>query len=120
MTSGDLIAMIERKFQAYGLEKVVPGSDVLGSTYRAFRRSHQLREKFKEMEQQFDKETKAADLPSDLEEQVRAVLGEHTDLRWDDAIQIVLDRSQLSRVRAEKGKAERKAGDFSSDSDDDA
>lgn len=123
LTSGDLIAMVERKLQAYGLKKVVPDSDVLGSTYRAFHRSHQLQEKFREMERQFDKEAKAAkaaDVPSDLEEQVRAVLGEHTDLRWDDAIQIVLDKTQLSRVRAEKAKAERKAGDFTSDSDDDA
>jgi hypothetical protein len=30
----------------------------------------------------------------------------------------VLDPTQLSRVRAEKGKAERKSGDFTSDSDD--
>ncbi len=58
-----------------------------------------------------------ADIPDDLGERVRAVLGEHPDLRWDDAIQCVLDPAQLDRVRAEKGKAERKSGDFTSDSD---
>jgi hypothetical protein len=119
LTSGDLIAMIERKLKAYGLEKVVPGDDLLAETYRAFHRSQRLREKFKEMEQQFDKETEAADIPGDLEEQVRAVLAEHADLRWDDAIQVVLDKTQLSRVREEKEKAKKKSGDFTSDSDDD-
>ena len=68
--------------------------------------------------QQFDKEAEAADIPDDLEERVRAVLAEHTDLRWDDAIQCVLDPTSLSRVRTEKGKAEQKSGDFSSDGDD--
>jgi hypothetical protein len=33
-------------------------------------------------------------------------------LRWDDAIQIVLDKSQLDRVRVEKQKAKKKSGDF--------
>ena len=67
------------------------------------------------MQQQFDEEAEAADIPDDLEEQVRAVLAEHTDLRWDDAIQIVLDETQVSRVRADKEKAKRKSGDFTSD-----
>jgi Topoisomerase 6 subunit A/Spo11, Toprim domain len=120
MTSDALVAMIERKLQAYGLEKVVPDEDLLEDTYRAFHRSQRLREKFKEMEEQFDKEADEADIPDDLGERVRAVLAEHADLRWDDAIQCVLDLTQLSRVRAEKGKAERKSGDFTSDSDDDA
>ena len=115
MTSDALVAMIERKLQAYGLEKVVPDEDLLAETYRAFHRSQQLRERFEEMEQQFDKEAAAADIPEDLEQRVRAVLAEHADLRWDDAIQLVLDETQLSRVRAEKEKAKKKSGDFTSD-----
>ncbi len=86
---------------------------------RAFHRSQQLRERFKAMEQQFDKEAAAADLPEGLQLRVRAVLAEHADLRWDDAIQVVLDETQLSRVRAEKERAKRKSGYFTSDSDDD-
>ena len=42
------------------------------------------------------------EVPKNLKEQVRAILDEHRDLRWDDAIQIVLDKTQLDRVRAEK------------------
>jgi Topoisomerase 6 subunit A/Spo11, Toprim domain len=120
MTSEALVAMIERKLQAYGLEKVVPDEDLLEDTYRAFHRGQRLRERFEEMEKQFEKDAAEADIPDGLGERVRAVLAEHADLRWDDAIRCVLDLTQLSRVRAEKGKAERKSGDFTSDSDDDA
>jgi hypothetical protein len=118
MTSDALIAMIERKLRAYGLQKIVPDDDLLGETYRAFHRSQRLRERFKEMEQQFDKEAVAANIPEDLEQQVRAVLAEHADLRWDDAIQVVLDAAQLAHVRAEKDKARKKSGDFRGDDDD--
>jgi hypothetical protein len=118
-TSDALVELIERKIQAYGLKKVVPDGKVLAETYRAFHRSHLLREKFEEMAEKFDAEAEDVDVPDDLEEQVRAVLGEHADLRWDNAIQVVLDETQLSLVRAEKEKAKRKSGDFTSDSDDD-
>ena len=40
------------------------------------------------------------------------MLKRHPDLRWDDAIQIVLDETQLDNVRAEKRKAKKKSGDF--------
>ena len=119
MTSGDLIAMIERKLQAYGLEKVVPDEEVLEDTYRAFHRSQRLREKFEEMEKQFDEEDDETDVPGDLGERVRAVLAEHTDLRWDDAVRCVLDPTQLEQVRLEREKAERRSGDFSSSAADD-
>jgi hypothetical protein len=113
MASDALIAMIERKLKAYGLEKVVPDDNLLAKTFRAFHRSQQLRERFKKMEWQFNQEAAAADVPEDLEQRVRAVLAEHADLRWDDAIQVVLDKTQLSHVRAGKEKAKKKSGDFS-------
>jgi hypothetical protein len=119
MTSGALVAMIEDKLKAYGLEKVIPDKDLLAKTWRAFHRSHRLRERFRKMERQFDKDAEAADIPDDLEEQVRAILTKHMDLRWDDAIQLVLDSKLLSHVRAEKERAKKKSGDFTSDSDDD-
>ena len=116
MPSDALIAMIERKLKAYGLEKVIPDDDLLGETYRAFHHSQQLREKFKKMEDEF--EDTEIEVPENLQEQVRAVLDEHRDLRWDDAIQIVLDKTQLDRVRTEKQKAKKKSGDFT-DADED-
>ena len=118
MTSDALIEMIERKLKDYGLEKVIPDDGLLAETYRAFHRSQQLREKFEEMEDEFEEEHSEIKVPKNLKEQVRAVLDEHGDLRWDDAIQIVLDETQLDRVRAEKQKAKKKSGDFT-DADED-
>jgi hypothetical protein len=108
MTSGNLVAMIERKLQAYGLEKVVPDDKLLAETYRAFDRSQRLREGFTEMQQQFDNEAVAVDIPDDLEERVRAVLGDHADLRWDDAIQCVLDPALLAQLRTAKERPREK------------
>ena len=51
-------------------------------------------------------------VPKNLKNKVRAILEKHPDLRWDDALQIVLDETQLDAVRAEKQKAKRKSGDF--------
>jgi Topoisomerase 6 subunit A/Spo11, Toprim domain len=116
MPSDALIAMIERKLKAYGLQKVIPDDDVLGEAYQAFHRSQQLRVKFQKMEDEF--EDTGTDIPRNLNEQVRAILDEHGDLRWDDAVQIVLDKTQLDRVRTEKQKAKKKSGDFT-DADED-
>jgi hypothetical protein len=116
MTSDDLIEMIERKLKDYGIEKVIPDDDVLGEAYRGFHRSRELREKFEDMEREFE-ETKIT-VPKNLKNQVRAMLKKHPDLRWDDAIQIVLDKTRLDHVRAKKQKAKKKSGDFTDDEED--
>jgi hypothetical protein len=121
LTSDALVEMIERKLQDHGLQKVVPDSETLAETYCAFHRSHLLREKFEEMAKAFDVEAEAVEVPDDLEEQVRTILEEHPELRWDDAIQIVLDDDKdgaLERVQEEKEKARNTSGDFTSDDDD--
>jgi hypothetical protein len=118
MTSDALIAMIERKLKDYGLKKVVPTDDVLAETYRAFHRSNQLFDKFEELEEEFDEQAEDIAVPKTLRKKVIAILKEHPDLRWDDAIKIVLDDSSLDDVRADKQKAREKSGDFT-DVDDD-
>jgi hypothetical protein len=112
MTSDALIEMIERKLEAYGLDKVIPDENLLAESYRAFHRSQQLREKFEEMKSKFEENVTEIEVPEGLKGQVCAILDEHGDLRWDDAIQIVLDKTQLDRVRTEKQKATKKSGDF--------
>jgi hypothetical protein len=116
MASDDLIAMIERKLKDYSLQKVIPDDDLLGEAYQEFHRSKELREQFEEMESEF-KESKIK-VPKNLKNRVRAMLKKHPDLRWDDAIQIVLDETQLDHVRAKKQKAKKKSGDFT-DADED-
>jgi hypothetical protein len=116
MTSDALIAMIERKLKAYGLTKVIPDDAVLAEAYRAFHRSQQLRKEFEQLKEGF-KEARIK-VPKNLKKQVSRLLTKHTDLRWDDAIQIVLDETQLDDVRAKKQEAKSKSGDFTDDEDD--
>jgi hypothetical protein len=119
LTSDALIEMIERKLDAYGLQKVVPDDEVLEDTYRAFHRSHQLRDIFEETAKAFDEAAEEVEVPDDLGDLVRAQLAERPELRWDDAVQLVLDPDDLDRVREDKDKARKKSGDFTDDSDDD-
>jgi DNA topoisomerase VI subunit B len=105
-----VLAEIERKLKDYGLQKVIPDDNLLGEVYEEFHRSKELREKFEEMASQFE-ESKIK-VPKNLKNQVRAKLKQHPELRWDDAIQIVLDGTQLDHVRAKKQKAKKKSGDF--------
>jgi hypothetical protein len=110
MTSDALIGMIERKLKTYGIEKVIPNDDVLAETYQAFHRSNELFEQFEELKEEFEEDEIA--VPKTLSKKVRAILKQHPDLRWDNAIQIVLDETQLDQVRVEKEKAQKKSGDF--------
>jgi hypothetical protein len=122
MTSDALVELIARKLREHGLKKVIPDDDTLAEAYRAFRRSDRLRERFEEMEEEFDaeeddaeEEDAGAKIPKNLRERVEAVLAEHADLRWDDAVQVVLDETALARVRGEKQKSKKKSGDFTED-----
>jgi len=108
--------MIERKLKDYGLKKIVPSDELLGEAYLSFHRSNELREQFKEMESEF--EESRIEVPKKLKTRVQAVLEKHPDLRWDDALKVVLDATQLDAVRAEKQKAKKKSGDFTDDGGD--
>jgi len=110
--------MIERKFNEYGLRKVVPDDKVLKDTYRAFDRSRQLAEKFKQIEEEFEKEKAKVVVPKDLRDQVCKILTKQTKLRWDDAIKITLGAT-LEEVRAKKQEDKEKSGDFTDSDDED-
>jgi hypothetical protein len=114
LTSEALVEMIERKLKAAGLKKVVPDETVLAETYRTFHRSDELREEWEDLLAAMDDE-KRIKVPKNLKAKVRAILSKHPDLRWDEAVRIVLDGSALDHVRVEKVKAKRRSGDFSDD-----
>ena len=88
-----LIAMIERKLKEHGIEKVIPDDELLGDAYRAFHRSNELREIFEEAESDFEETEIEVDVPGNLKNRVRKILKKHDDLRWDDAVQVVLDET---------------------------
>ena len=115
MASDDLIEMVERKLKEYGLKKVIPEDKLLEETYRAFHYSDELREAFEEAEREF--EATEITVPKDLREQVRKILEEHQELRWDDAVRHVLGDT-IDDIREDKEKVKKAAGDFTQDDDD--
>jgi hypothetical protein len=115
MTSDALIAMIERKLKSHGLKKVIPDDGLLAEAYQSFHRSQELRNAFEKLEREF-KESEIK-VPKSLKNKVRAVLNKNPDLRWDDAVQVVLDETQLDHVREKKQRAKAKAGDFTNADD---
>jgi hypothetical protein len=118
LTSDALVALVESGFRASGTpRKAMPDDDALAEAYRAFHRSQALREKFDEVVKEFDEEAEEVEVPKDLRELTLAVLAEHDDLRWDDAIQTVLDPDELDRVREKKREAKKKSGDFTGTGD---
>ena len=70
MPSDALVAMIERKLNAYGLKKVVPDDDTLEEAYRAFHRSRGLRKTFEAVEKDYDAKAKDVAVPKDLQTSV--------------------------------------------------
>ena len=90
-----------------------PGEPLPGLTEEEVARFEAGKEEFEEEEKDTEIE-----VPQNLKEQVCAILDKHDDLRWDDAIHIVLDITQLDHVRGEKHKAKNKSGDFT-DADED-
>lgn len=115
MASDALIQMIERKLNDYGLKKVTPDDRLLAETWRAFHRSRRLKERFEELESEFDKNAAKVAIPKDLKSRVLTVLAKHADLRWDDAVELALDETQIEAVREKKKRARKKSGDFSED-----
>ena len=120
MASDALVEMIERKLKAYGLQKVIPSDEVLAEAYREFHRSDELRWEFEDL--MATREESTIKVPKNLKQKVRAILTEHPDLRWDEAIRIALDDTDtddtLAHVRAEKKKAREKSGDFTDEGED--
>jgi hypothetical protein len=115
MASDALSEMIERKLKEFGLEKVIPGDELLEETYRAFHHSDELREAFEEAEREF--EATEITVPEDLREQVRKILEQHQGLRWDDAVRNVLGDT-IDDIQEDKEKVKRAAGDFTQADDD--
>jgi hypothetical protein len=117
MASDQLVEFIERKLEEHGVRKVVPGKDLLGDAYQAFHRSRQLQDIFEKAESEFEEEESEIDVPDDLESRISKILKKNDDLRWDDAVHVALDETQLDHVRGKKKNEKDKAGNFADAND---
>jgi hypothetical protein len=115
MTSDGLIEMIERKLKQHGLEKVIPDDDLLERTYRAIHAGQELRQIYEEAEEEF--EASEVEIPENLRKKVSKILKANPALRWDDAIEKILGRSDEA-IAEKKDRIKKATGDFTDEDDD--
>jgi len=91
-TSEEFIDWLEGKFEEHGIEKVIPGEDVLDEAYRRAFELECYQSVIEKRKKKIQKKALALDLPDDLEETIRDRLDENPELSWDDVInEIVKD-----------------------------
>jgi hypothetical protein len=117
MGSDELIQFIEDKLEENGIKKVVPDRKLLEGAYREFDRGMRLDKLVEDAAKKLGKTTHIK-VPRDLEKRVWDVLDENDDLRWDEAVQVVLDESRLGDLRKRKRDDKAKAGNFVASGDD--
>jgi hypothetical protein len=93
MPSDRLIAFIENKLEAHGVEKIVPDKKELAEAFRRFKRGERIK---KIVEAELKIKDEVEQVPDNLEDAVAEILAEHRKLRWIDAVQriAVLDTDE--------------------------
>ena len=94
-SSRDLVKWIEGKLDDYGVEKVIPGDEVLAEGYRRQCQSAYLDQHFPELLERSREHISDVVLPSDLREQVSRKLLQNPRLAWNDAVAAI---ARLHRV----------------------
>jgi hypothetical protein len=87
MTSGQLVEWIERKLTEHGVKKLVPRADTLAQAYQRATRLARIQELLDAPDEN------PATVPPDLGERVAAVLAQHPECSWDDAIWDLIPRA---------------------------
>jgi hypothetical protein len=94
LTSDQLVDFIERKLSKHGIKKIIPATDTLADAYHLFARSR-VAEQIIERELAKAGNEPPRSAPRNLPTRVQKFLRENPTMRWDDAIKIVLDETQL-------------------------
>jgi hypothetical protein len=85
-TSDALVAWIESKLEAHGVEKVVPTGEALTLAYRRVWERRALAERTAAIARDTHDEAKTLAIPGDLESQIRVLLDDDPGLPWDAAV----------------------------------
>jgi hypothetical protein len=91
MTSPQFVAFVERKLCESGVAKLVPDQDLLASVYLGFKRGRRLRQAVAKLDAIDMTNVK---VPADLEKRVRKVLKKSPSMRWDAAVEAVVDAAR--------------------------
>lgn len=90
LTSGQLVAFIERKLAEHGISKVIPPTDLLGDAYRLSVQNARLEKIVEEAINDLDNEGDL-DAPVDLGERVAKYLEGHPESRWDEEVAAIAE-----------------------------
>jgi hypothetical protein len=90
MTSRQLVDFVERKLTENGVEKVMPGEEMIEEQARRLIENKLTRDLLKEQRAEIVRKAARKRLPKDLDVQVKALLAERPELSWDAAIDVVL------------------------------
>jgi hypothetical protein len=91
MTSPQFVAFIERKLCENGIAKLVPDHELLASVYLGFKRGRRLRQAVAKLDAIDMTNVK---VPADLEKRVRKVLKKSPSMRWDAAVEAIVDAAR--------------------------
>jgi hypothetical protein len=93
MTSPQFIAFLERKLREHGVEKIVPEQDLLAEAYAELERGRRLAEAI----ENHDEIEIDANVPKDLQDQVRKYLKRYPEARWDAAVGAIVESGSNRR-----------------------
>ncbi len=100
LPSDRLVAFIEHKLNEHGIQKVMPGADLLGNAYRLFARSRRAEKIVEQTIEKITSEDIAA--PTDLGVQVSSHLRQHPGKRWDEAVAALVDADLIRETKPRK------------------
>jgi hypothetical protein len=88
MTSPQFVAFVERKLLDNGVSKIVPDGDLLDSVYTSLERGRRLEDAAEKLDAINTKDIKP---PVDLEKRIKEILKRIPHIRWDAAIELIVD-----------------------------
>jgi hypothetical protein len=94
MTSPQFVAFVERKLTEEGVAKIVPDQELLAEVYAGIERGRRLEEAVEELDEIDMDDCKP---PKDLEQRVRKILEKHPAMRWDAAIERIVDEHRRAK-----------------------
>jgi DNA topoisomerase VI subunit B len=89
LTSGQLVAFIERKLAEHGIRKVMPKVELLRDTYRLMINNGRIEPVVKKVITEIG--NKPIAVPANLTARVAAHLRQHPNLRWDAAVAAIAE-----------------------------
>jgi hypothetical protein len=87
LTGPQFIEFVEKKFEANGVEKVVPDADALGKAWRRATLAARVNETISRM--QVEAEGDEISVPDDLAEQIHSGLASDPRQAWDDVVYVL-------------------------------